>query len=151
MTQAAILIIVVGTAVIGLVWLLRRSAGGMPGIVDRSIGMYIFRLLTGRSTGRPVEPRPTETPALTAAEVAYRIGAAGAARAERAFVAREPGPLAAPTADPRRPAYPAEPVGPRARLARDAAVALVGLTAIGLVASFVSSGAASAIVRRPPS
>ena len=46
-------------------------------VVDRSVGMYVLRRLTGRPTSRPPEPLLPRT-ALNADEVAYRTGVADA-------------------------------------------------------------------------
>ena len=53
------------------------SLDGARDVVDRSIGVYILRRLTGRPTEPPIEEGPAAS-ALTADEVAYRIGAPGA-------------------------------------------------------------------------
>ncbi len=70
------------------------AVGGALDVIDRSIGMYVVRRLTGRGTSKPEEPAPPVV--LSADQVAYRIGAVGASRA---------GQLRTP-ADPPRPAVP---------------------------------------------
>jgi hypothetical protein len=50
---------------------------GIRGVIDRSIGMYVIRRLAGRIVKPPPEPLPPSA-ALSADEVAYRIGTPGA-------------------------------------------------------------------------
>lgn len=153
MNLELIVVIIAAVAVVGLVGL-SLTVGDAPvarkpsepqrhgpfegamDVIDRSIGMYLVRRLTGRPTTRPADP-VGPTPPLTTAEVAYRIGVAGA-----------PSPSNAATVeavDPGPGAYRA-PMGSRAsatqapgrqRLVRDAGIALIGLSVLGVVAFLV--------------
>ncbi|HEU0236988.1 MAG TPA: hypothetical protein VFR14_11170, partial [Candidatus Limnocylindrales bacterium] len=110
----------------------RRPVAALWGVVDRSIGMWIVRRLTGRPDPVAARPRsdgeaPPET--LPAAdEIAYRIGVPGAvapSRPDRLVVsadAQDGGPRAG---------------GARRVLWRDSAVALVAVSAVVLVAVVV--------------
>ena len=60
---------------------------GIRGVIDRSIGMYVIRRLAGRIVKPPPEPLPPSA-ALSADEVAYRIGTPGPSH-------RFPGPSSA--------------------------------------------------------
>ena len=94
------------------------AVGGALDVIDRSIGMYVVRRLTGRGTSKPEEPAPPVV--LSADQVAYRIGAVGASRAGAPKPAdpAEPGtPLVAGTAAAAAAAraaatHPATEVGP---------------------------------------
>jgi hypothetical protein len=171
MAPELIVLIVAAVAVVGLVGLsiTRRRApadgaevldeapdtleGPKPGavdgaldVVDRSIGMYVLRRLTGRSTSP--KPPPSDEPAvvLSAEEVAYRIGVAGRQHpaSTEPSVPKSPlvggppaatvaglGPLAAASAGP---GTPRPPGAPRERLVRDSGVALLVLAVVGAVA-----------------
>ena len=129
------------------------AVGGALDVIDRSIGMYVVRRLTGRGTSKPEEPAPPVV--LSADQVAYRIGAIGATRAvppkpadpsearhsprgrhgggrrsrtRGRHTARDRGGAGDPHAAP--PGAGA----PRERLVRDSGVALLALAMIGLVA-----------------
>ena len=108
-----------------------RPSGPVEGaldVVDRSIGMYLLRRLTGRQTSKPSH---SDQPAviLTAEQVAYRIGAAaqppvaprtGAPNLDRLT------PGGATTVTPRAAG------APRERLVRDSGIALLALVVVGL-------------------
>lgn len=90
--------------------------GRLPATIDRSVGMFVLRRLTGRAMtggtdGLPAAPTDT----LSVDELARRIGVA-----ERipSGPARSPGIL---------------PHGPRRRLIRDSGLALIGLATLALV------------------
>ena len=130
------------------------AVGGALDVIDRSIGMYVVRRLTGRGTSKPEEPAPPVV--LSADQVAYRIGAVGATPScdlRSAAEPLEPGaPLVAGTAAAAAAAraaatHPATGGGardphalrpgaaaPRERLVRDSGIALLALATIGLVA-----------------
>ena len=55
----------------------KGRAGGLGAVVDQSIGMHIVRSLSGQTRKTPKEDIAPAV-ALTADEVAYRIGIAGA-------------------------------------------------------------------------
>src|SRR6188472_1505221 len=74
------------------------AVGGALDVIDRSIGMYVVRRLTGRRTRKPEAPAPPVV--LSADQVAYRIGAAGASKAAAA---------GATAPDPAEPLAPATP------------------------------------------
>ena len=103
------------------------AVGGALDVIDRSIGMYVVRRLTGRGTSKPEEPAPPVV--LSADQVAYRIGAIGATRAVPPKPAdpAEPGaPLVAGTAAAAAAAraaatHPATGVGPATRTPRPGA------------------------------
>ena len=57
-------------------------AGGLGDVIDRSIGRHIIRRLSGRSSD-PAAEESLPTVALTADQVAYRIGTPGAADPDR--------------------------------------------------------------------
>ncbi len=126
------------------------AVGGALDVIDRSIGMYVVRRLTGRGTTKPEEPAPPVV--LSADQVAYRIGAvravpgatpkpadppepvapmvagtAAAAAAARAAAART-------TVGRPAPKIPSGAAAPRERLVRDSGIALLALATIGLVA-----------------
>jgi hypothetical protein len=125
----------------------RRFFDGARNVIEGSIGVFLLRRLTGRPTTLPPEPPAPPAP-LTAEEVAYRIGVAGApvpppsvdvAVAPPVAGAAAIGSAAATTrrasgADHGPLIGTSEAVSPRARLVRDAAVALLGLSIVGLVA-----------------
>jgi hypothetical protein len=149
-----LIVVVAVVAVVGLVGLAiafraasarrasRAEAARPPGplegaadVIDRSIGMYAVRKLTGRPTAPPEDLAPS-TKNLTADEVAYRIGvpdapgpppaevpppatavAAATAAAARATTAGRAAPATAAATDP--------PVARRERLVRDAGFGLV--------------------------
>jgi hypothetical protein len=113
---------------------------GALDVVDRSIGMYVVRRVTGRATVKP-PGEDLAAIALTEDQVAYRIGAAGA----------QPPPAPHPSEPPTqlgdRPkvdrvssgrglatARPGAAGAPRERLVRDAGVALLALAVVGLAA-----------------
>ncbi len=102
-------------------------------IVDRSVGLYLVRRLLRRSTERIERHR---LPPLSAEEVAYRIGVAGATRQPHArpMVLTQVAPtVAAPVRVlPRAPARGTFEV--RDRLIRDTGAALAGLAAVALLA-----------------
>ncbi len=109
-----------------------RTPGPVEGaldVVDRSIGMYLLRRLTGRQASKPPG---SDQPAviLTTEQVAYRIGAAGArppaAPATAASEQDRLTPGRGPAGTPRTAA------APRERLVRDSGVALLALAAVGL-------------------
>jgi hypothetical protein len=114
------------------------AVGGALDVIDRSIGMYVLRRLTGRGTRKPDEPDSAVV--LSADQVAYRIGAAGAAPAAAAGAApgATPSPAEAPdshTPLARATRAPRPAAGaPRERLVRDSGAALLALATIGLVA-----------------
>src|SRR5438552_572789 len=98
------------------------------GIVDASILMFLLRRVTGRPTGSTDEA--PLGPALSADEVAYRIGAGGP-RPRREIWPAVP---ASSPAGPARSAAPSTGPSPRGRLARDTLVATAGLAVVFLVA-----------------
>ncbi len=128
------------------------AVGGALEVIDRSIGMYVLRRLTGRGASKPPEPAPPV--ALSADQVAYRIGAVGASAAgapKPADPAESGTPVLAGTAAAAAAARaaatrPAAGAGrairtpkpatgaPRERLVRDSGIALLALATIGLVA-----------------
>lgn len=118
------------------------AVGGALDVIDRSIGMYVVRRLTGRGTTKPAEPAPPVV--LSADQVARRIGAAGAPQALPPKPAEdfERGlPLVATTAAATRASVGRPPTttrpgagAPRERLVRDSGIALLALATIGLVA-----------------
>ena len=121
------------------------AVDGALDVVDRSIGMYLLRRLTGRPTTSKPPPPDEPAVALSADEVAYRIGVAGTPQ-PATHVAAPKSPLvggptatavtaaARPTAGLARPTTPGAPVAPRERLVRDSGVALLALVVVGLVA-----------------
>src|SRR6187399_300626 len=119
------------------------AVGGALDVIDRSIGMYVVRRLTGRGTTKRAEPAPPVV--LSADQVARRIGAAGAPQAATPkpveHVARGT-PLVATTAAATRTSMGRPPTTtrpgagtPRERLVRDSGIALLALATIGLVAA----------------
>ena len=127
------------------------AVGGALDVIDRSIGMYVLRRLTGRRTKVPEEPAAPVV--LSADQVAYRIGAVGAAKAstsdpadtQHAATPLVAGTVAGAAASARAATTGrAGPVGtavtrpataaPRERLVRDSGIALLVLAMIGLVA-----------------
>ena len=114
-----------------------RSSGPVDGaldVVDRSVGMYVLRRLTGRSASKPAvsDERPV---VLTAEQVAYRIGAV----ARPSTAAPEKAASGLNRLTPARPvvATPVSPGAQRERLVRDSGVALITLAALGLIAAMV--------------
>ena len=105
----------------------RRPVAALWAVVDRSIGMWIVRRLTGRPDPGAARPRSDDAApadALPAAdEIAYRIGVPGAVEPNR----------------PDRLVVSGDVSGRRARrgLWRDSAVALVAVSAVVLVAVVV--------------
>ena len=105
-----------------------RPSGPVEGaldVVDRSIGMYLLRRLTGRQTSKPSD---SDQPAviLSAEQVAYRIGAG--ARPSAA-----PAPEVADLRPGRLAAVASRTAGtPRERLVRDSGVALLALAVVGI-------------------
>lgn len=103
-------------------------------IVDRCLGHYMSRRLTGRPTDRMA--RHSLPPPLSAEEVAYRIGVPGATRQPhvRPMVLSEVAPTVATPVRvlERKPVQGTLEV--RDRLMRDTGVALAGLAAVALFA-----------------
>lgn len=155
MNLELIVVIVAAAAIVGLVGLsltvrdapVARIPGESHGhgpfegaldVIDRSVGMYIVRRLTGRQTTRPtdlVEP----TTALTADEVAHRIGVAEVPAPSNVAtdtpVSRASGPGAYRAASGSRTS--AIHALRRQRLVRGAGIALIGLSLAGVVAILV--------------
>src|SRR6185437_16321465 len=86
-------LIVIGVAIVAVALLIARLSArdaatgprrardpgaGLPKVVDQSIGMYLLRRVRGEPAGAPPEKEPL-TPALSASEVAHRIGSDAAA------------------------------------------------------------------------
>jgi hypothetical protein len=171
MAPEVIILIVVAGVVIGLVGLsiTRRRApvntapipneapatveppqpGAVDGaldVVDRSIGMYVLRRLTGRPTSGKPPTSDEPAVALSADEVAYRIGVAGTGHPVTHAPSQPTSPLVGGppiavvpggsrrAAGPARPTTQGAPVAPRERLVRDSGVALLALVAVGLIA-----------------
>ena len=148
---ASVAAVIVGLLVIGFVGMsvrVRRARAvptskpdrapplaGVRSVVDQSIGMYLLRRLSGRPTSPPAEPTPSETPSLTADEIAYRLRLSAAVPPDRQAV--PPASAAVHQAQTARPAPGMEPRAPRERLARDTGLALAGLLAVGLVAVLI--------------
>lgn len=119
----------------------KGRVGGLGAVIDQSIGMHIVRSLTRQTLETPEEDIAPSV-ALTADDVAYRIGIPGAdapvrradagrgrgAAATAAAVAANAGTASAPAGGD-----PAAAAAPRRRLIRDAGAALVGLSALALV------------------
>ncbi len=115
----------------------RGLRGRLRDIVDRSIGMYLFRRLTGRPTR--AEEWPQSPPILSADEVAYRIGAAD--RRPRRSVGILAGvPTQGPMGDAlRRAGRAATSTGITARgqLLRDTSITVAGLAVVALIAAAI--------------
>jgi hypothetical protein len=124
----------------------RGALDGALDVIDRSIGMYLLRRLTGRP--KTTKPPTSDEPAvaLSADEVAYRIGVTGTQNPapHEPSVPQSPlvgGPPAAAvpglgrlSPGLTRTATPRTPGAPRERLVRDSGVALLALVVVGLVA-----------------
>jgi hypothetical protein len=127
----------------------KPAVDGARDVIDRSIGMYLLRRVASR---RPIKPTTDDaelaSAVLTADEVAYRIGAAGADHPARRDVTAPPARVgAAAVADEAAPAGAARltpgptyrtssggPPAPRERLVRDSGIALLALAGVGLAA-----------------
>lgn len=96
---------------------------GAGDVIDRSIGMYILRRLTGRRSSAGADAGRAGP-----SGVAHRLAAVGAARAITSFYAADP-PRSSRRA---RSAVPVAPGAPRERLVRDTGIALVVLAVLGL-------------------
>ena len=178
MNLELLVVIIAAVAVVGLVGLsltvrdapVARDPGephrrgpfdGALDIIDRSVGMYIARHLSGRPTTRPADLVEPTTP-LTADEVAYRIGVAAvpvpsnvATDATVSGATASGATAADPTAagDPGSRAHRAlsgsttSAIGgpPRHRLVRDAGMALIGLSVLGMVAILVQPQGGSTV------
>jgi hypothetical protein len=131
----------------------KGPAEGLGAVIDQSIAMQVIRSLRGRASDPPAE-EVVPAAALTADEVAYRIGTPGAAVPKRDEAGRTglgAGSAAAAAADARTraatsptrldPARAAAAAAPRRRLLRDSGAALMALSALALVAIVVMPGA----------
>jgi len=130
----------------------KPAVDGARDVIDRSIGMYLVRRLTGRSTSKPTtDDADMASAVLTADEVAYRIGAAGAEHSARRDVAAATPVVGAATVDddadasdrlsrgraspgPTHATTRRAAAAPRERLVRDSGIALIALAGIGLAA-----------------
>ena len=116
----------------------KGPTAGLGAVLDQSIGMHVFRSVSGHSTDPPADEVVPDA-ALTADEVAYRIGAPGAAMPRRDDAgARRLGASAATAVAADARTVSATDAAPRRRLLRDSGAVLMGLSALGLVAIAVS-------------
>ncbi len=116
----------------------KGPTAGLGAVLDQSIGMHVFRSLSGHSTDPPAD-EVVPAAALTADEVAYRIGTPGAAMPERDDAGgRRLGASAATAVAADARTVSATDAAPRRRLLRDSGAVLMGLSALGLVAIAVS-------------
>ena len=116
----------------------KGRTAGLGAVLDQSIGMHVFRSVSGHSTDPPADEVVPDA-ALTADEVAYRIGAPGAAMPRRDDAgARRLGASAATAVAADARTASATDAAPRRRLLRDSGAVLMGLSALGLVAIAVS-------------
>ncbi len=101
-------------------------------VVDRSVGLYLVRRLLGRPTDR-MHRQPL--PALSAEEVAFRIGVPDAKHEPHArpMLLSEVAPTVSTPVRAVRPPARAT-LEPRGRLIRDTSAALAGLAAVALLA-----------------
>ena len=116
----------------------RRSAGfdDATDVVDRSVGMYLVRRLTGRPTSAP--PEVVEPPVdLSVDEVAYRIGVADA-------------PVPPPVVQPTAPLSDAAALSDAAVLAAAARAAAAGHAEARAAAAAPSSRRGSSPAARAP-
>ncbi len=100
----------------------------LPGLIDRSVGMYVLRGLASRGTGASTDAQAHGIAEPSPAEIAYRIGAPGAAVPERDRVA---GATFAHSAH----GGVASKAPPRKLIWRDAAIVLFAFAFVALAAT----------------